>query len=379
MDYFIIAGEASGDLQGAQLMKHLKEMDQTATFRCFGGEEMRGEGAQLLMHYRELAFMGLFEVMANLGTISRAMYLAKKQLREQPPDVLILVDYGGFNLRIAPYARTLGIPVFYFISPKLWAWNTGRVKKVKSSVDRMFVILPFEVDFYARHGYQAEYVGNPLADKVNSERPALPERKTFLESHGLDDRPIIALLPGSRIQEVKRMLPLMASLGDDYTGYQLIVAGTPVLDYALYENILKGKKVRLLTGQTYAILQHATAALVTSGTATLETALFHVPQVVCYSTGRLTYLIGRPFVRVKYISLVNLIMNQEVVKELIQHDLTVENLKKELDRILPGTERREKMMKEYEVMAEKMGAPGAGRRLAQRVMESLLTYPETKR
>ncbi len=373
MNYFLIAGEASGDLQAAQLMRFIRFKDPDAEFRCVGGEQMQARGGRLLKHYRDLAFMGLFDVIAHLGTIFSAMRMVKKELTSNPPDILILVDYAGFNMRIARYAHKLNIRVFYFISPKIWAWNRSRVHAVKRFVERMFVILPFEVDFYASYGYKADYVGNPLVDKISEDLPSLPVKEEFIRKYNLDGRPVIAVLPGSRIQEVKRMLPLMVKMTTYFPAFQFIIAGTSSLPLSLYEKIIRGYDIRLIINDTYTILRHATAALVTSGTATLEAALFRVPEVVCYAVSRLTYLIGRPLVKVKYISLPNLIIDRPVVKELIQHHMNEKNMRAELENLLPPSAYRDTMLSEFDDLIDKMGNPGAAERVAGLMFDALRT------
>jgi len=369
MKYYIIAGEASGDLHASNLMKELKKLDVEATFRCWGGDLMAREGGVLAKHYRDLAFMGFFEVLVHLGTILNNIRFCKKDLLEYHPDVLIMVDYPGFNLRIARFAHDSGIQVFYYISPQLWAWRSSRVKAIKKNVDRMFVILPFEKEFYKRYGYDVDFIGHPLLDVINRDEP-LPDRSSFLERNHLPDRPLIALLPGSRKQEIKPMLETMLKVVPAFGDYHFVIAGAPSITPEFYSIILREYPVSIITGQTYELLHHSSAALVTSGTATLETALIGIPQVVCYKGNPISYILARRVVRVNYISLVNLVMDREVIKELIQDQFTVKNLETELTRILSGT-RRQEIMKSYALLREKLGVRGASANAARLMIQYL--------
>lgn len=349
-------------------MKALKERDPEARFRCWGGDRMEEAGGTLVRHYRETAFMGFVEVLFNLRRILRFLKECKQDLQEHAPDAIILIDYPGFNLRIAEFAHKKGFKVFYYISPQVWAWKKKRVHKLGRSVDRLFVILPFEKDFYARHGYEVEFVGHPLLDAIEQERKELPERSSFLGSIGAKDNPFIAVLPGSRKQEVERMLPVMLSLKDAYPDRSFVVGKTSALEDAVYQEAYEKDGVFVLEDRSYAILEHAEAALVTSGTATLEAALFGVPLVVCYAGGKLSYWIAERLVNVPYISLVNLIMERETVKESIQSEMTADRLRSELERILPGGEARERVEKDLEVLREKLGGPGASAYTADRIL-----------
>jgi lipid-A-disaccharide synthase len=357
MNYYIIAGEASGDLHASNMMKALKKVDNQAQFRCWGGDLMQSQGAKLVRHYRELAFMGFTEVLLNIITILKNISFCKKDILANRPDVLILVDYPGFNMRIAEFAKQNNILVYYYISPQVWAWKQSRVHKIKQVVDRMFVILPFEKDFYKQFDYAVDYVGHPLLDAIQN----MQEQKDKLPFQST--KPIIALLPGSRKQEIISMLPLMLSVVDSFPDYQFVVAAAPSQPQAFYMEMIKDKNVKLISGNTYTLLRQSQAALVTSGTATLETALFSVPQVVCYKGGYISYLIAKQLIKVKYISLVNLIMEMEIVKELIQSELNTSNLKLELATIL-NTNKREKMLNDYEQLKTKLGGGGASERLA---------------
>lgn len=369
MRYYVIAGEASGDLHGSNLIGALQRLDGEADFRCWGGDLMQAKGAELVKHYRDLAFMGFVEVLANIRTIMRNMKFCKQDILDYKPDVLILIDYPGFNLRIAEFAHANGIKVFYYISPQVWAWKQSRVKKIRKVVDRMFVILPFEKEFYARFGYEVDFVGHPLLDAIAQYREAHPDKEAFYQKHGLEpDKPIIALLPGSRKQEIGLKLPIMLSVRNDFPEYQFVVAGAPSQGKAVY--LAHGNDVKVVEGDTYGLLSVAKAALVTSGTATLETALFGVPEVVCYKGSQVSYLIARQLIKVKYISLVNLIMDRLVVKELIQKELNRTNLKEELQAILGG-EKREAMKADFVALQEKLGGAGASATCARLMFERL--------
>lgn len=368
MKYYIIAGEASGDLHASNLMKELKKKDPQAEFRFWGGDLMQAQGGTLVKHYRDLAFMGFAEVLMNLRTILGNISVAKKDIEAYQPDAVILVDYPGFNLRIAEFVKNLGIKVYYYISPQIWAWKTGRVHKIKKVVDKMFVILPFEEEFYQRYDYKVDFVGNPLLDSLNHLPPI--DQQQFRKDHNLDERPIIALLPGSRTQEIKVKLPLMLSVERDFPDYQFVVAGAPSQPVENYKKII-GNQLKIVENKTYDLLRISYAALVTSGTATLETALLKVPEVVCYKGNPISYEIGKRVVKnIRFISLVNLIMDEEVVKELIQYNLTYENIKRELDLIL-NSPKRDKILQDYEKLYHKLGGIGASERTANLIVEDL--------
>jgi lipid-A-disaccharide synthase len=367
MNYYLIAGEASGDLHGSNLMKALKKQDTEARFRYFGGDLMKAEGGALKMHYSEMAFMGFIEVIANLGTILKNIKLAKKDILENKPDVLILIDFPGFNLKIAEFAKKQGIPVFYYISPKVWAWNQKRVLKIKKIVDRMFCILPFEVDFYKKWGMEVDYVGNPLLDAIESNYPD----SQFRHNNKLDQRPLIALLPGSRRQELDRVLPEMLKTTNRFPNFQFAIAGAPSFSEYDYQKYLGGKNIPIIFNSTYNLLLNSEAAVVTSGTATLETALLKTPQVVVYKGNPISIGIARMLVNIKYISLVNLVMDDDVVKELIQEDCSGEKIGAELDLILNDEDHRSKMMQKYDQLAVRMGAAGASFRAAELMIKYL--------
>ncbi len=360
MKYYIIAGEASGDMHAANLMKALSKGDNSAEFRCWGGDKMAAAGGTIVKHYKDLAFMGFVQVLRNLRTIFRNLDFCKQDILDYAPDVVILVDYPGFNLRIAKFLKQHQLKCFYYISPQIWAWNQSRAKQIKQNVDRMFVILPFEKDFYAKFDHEVDYVGHPLLDELEQ-----IEETTFIrEIHSLDERPIVALLPGSRKQEITVMLPEMLSVVSHFPSYQFVVAGAGSIDEQLYQDLIGQADVKFIKNQTYPILKEAKAALVTSGTATLETALFGVPQVVCYKGGWISYLVAKYLlIKVKFISLVNLVMDREVVTELIQGDLNTTRLTKELERILVPEE-IERLQADHTELREKLGGPGASERTA---------------
>lgn len=370
MKYYIIAGEASGDLHGSNLIRSLRTRDPKADIRCWGGDLMEEAGGTLVKHYRETAFMGFLEVLLNLGAIWKNLKFCKSDIAAYQPDVIIFIDYSGFNLRIARWAKKQGFKTFYYISPQIWASREGRIKKIKRDIDKMFVILPFEKEFYeTKHQYPVEFVGHPLIDAINS--MPLSEQEEFRSRNGLDpDKPIIALLPGSRRQEIKNMLTIMLQLVSDYREYQFVIAAAPSLEASDYSPYIQNLEVSLVYNQTYDLLHHAHAALVTSGTATLETALFKVPQVVCYKGNWVSYQIARRIITLDYISLVNLIMDREVVKELIQDELTVTNLKKELENILDGPTRKEQM-EAYGQLEKKLGGKGASDKTAMLILENV--------
>lgn len=369
MKYYLIAGEASGDLHGANLMRALAEIDPQAQFRFWGGDRMEAVGGKLIKHYRDLAFMGFWEVVTNLRTILCNIDLCKGDITAYQPDALIFIDYPGFNMRIAKWAKQQGIPTHYYISPQIWAWKENRIKAIRRDVDAMYVILPFEKDFYeGKHQYPVHFVGHPLLDAIAARREVSME--LFKRENGLDERPIIALLPGSRKQEIAKMLSVMLSVVGSYHPYQFVIAGAPSLGYDFYRQFIREENVHFVSGKTYDLLSHAHAALVTSGTATLETALFRVPEVVCYRGNWISYQIAKRVISLKYISLVNLIMDAPVVTELIQGDLNTRNLKVELDKLLDPAY-RDKLQRDYQALRERLGNEGASRRTAQTIYDSL--------
>jgi lipid-A-disaccharide synthase len=365
MKYYIIAGEASGDLHSSNLMRELKVLDQDANFRCWGGDLMEEQGAVLVKHYRELAFMGFKDVIANLNTIRKNLDLCKKDLLEYKPDILILVDYPGFNLRIAEFAKKNNIRTVYYISPQVWAWKKSRVKKIRKYVDQMLVILPFEKGFYHKLNYEVAFVGHPLLDVVNKRETS--DRQKFLKQNQLDNKPIIAVLPGSRKQEISRMMKIMLSVVPHFKDLQFVIAGAPGITPEYYQTILGDSDVKLIHAQTYQLLDHSKAAVVTSGTATLETALFNVPEVICYKGDTISVFIARQLIKIKYISLVNLIMDKEVVKELIQNDFNTKNLKEELSKIVYDDAYRSNMIKQFAKLKILLGKEGASRNAALQI------------
>lgn len=369
MKYYIIAGEASGDLHGSNLLKAIRSQDQDADFRCWGGDKMRDAGAALVKHYRELAFMGFTEVIMNLRTILNNLSFCKKDITQYAPDVLILVDYPGFNLRIAKWAKAAGYKVVYYISPQVWAWKENRVKTIRECVDLMLVILPFEKPFYQKWKYRVYYVGHPLMEVVEAYR-AGGEVLQVPEAKG---KPIIALLPGSRKQEIIKKLPVMLEVSRRFPNHHFVVAQAPGLEPSFYQSLMQPfPNVSAVSGQTYALLSAASAALVTSGTATLETALFRVPEIICYKGNPISYYIARKLITIRFIGLVNLIMDKEVVKELIQHDLTVDKLSMELNRLLDDPIRKEELSRDYAELSRILSMGGHASNNAAKLIASFL-------
>ncbi|MCK3684545.1 lipid-A-disaccharide synthase [Maribellus sp. YY47] len=374
MRYYLIAGEASGDLHGSNLMKELKAADQDAVFRFFGGDLMQAVGGELVKHYREMAFMGFLNVILNLKTIGRNLEFCKKDLLQFKPDVLILIDYPGFNLRIAEFAKQHNIKVYYYISPKVWAWKEYRVKKIKACVDEMFTIFPFETAFYRKHGMEVHYVGNPLMDSFSSFQKTALTKSEFAANNQLDERPVVALLAGSRVQEIKRTLPIMVAISRIFPDFQFVLAGVKSIDDALYQSYLNGKGIKLIYDQTYDLLNNAHTALVASGTAALETALFRVPQTVVYKVegGWLTDFIFRHFIfKMVGVSLPNIIMEREIVRELVQAKMTLKNVKEEMQKLLYDNEYRAKIHTDYQLLWEMMGDPGCSKRAADEMIALL--------
>ena len=369
MKYYIIAGEASGDLHASNLMRALKQTDPEAEFRFWGGDLMQAQGGELVKHYRELAFMGFAEVLFNLKTILSNISFCKKDISAFNPDAIIFIDYPGFNLRIAKWAREQGYQTHYYISPQIWAWKENRINAIKRDIDHMYVILPFEKEFYEeKHNFPVHFVGHPLIDAIGQKD--LLDVKAVKEEYQLDDRPIIAVLPGSRKQEISKMLEVMLSITPNFPEYQFVIAGAPSQDAEFYAPFIKQKNIKLIMNRTYDILSLSHAAMVTSGTATLETALFKIPEVVCYKGNYISYQIARRIVNLDYISLVNLIMKREVVKELIQDDFNTKTLKKEFKKILED-EHRTKIFKDYFELERKLGGKGASEKTAQLIVEAI--------
>ena len=374
MKYYLIVGEASGDLHASNLMRSLKKYDENAEFRFFGGDLMQAVGGMLVKHYKDMAYMGFIPVLLHLRTIFRNMSLCKSDIVEWKPDVLILIDYPGFNLKIAKYIKQhTDIPVYYYISPKIWAWKEYRIKDIKRDIDKMFSILPFEIEFYKKHDYPICYVGNPSVDSVSAYLDANPyDRESFIKENGLSDKPIVAILAGSRKQEIKDNLKRMIEVARSFPDYQFVVAGAPGIANEYYRQYIDTDN-NIIFSQTYRLLQHSVAAMVTSGTATLETALFGVPQVVCYymAAGKLVSFLRKFLLKVKYISLVNLITGTETVRELVADEMSVSNLKHEFAAILPGGTKRDAILKGYADLKLILGKPGASEKAAANIVSSL--------
>ena len=368
MKYYIIAGEASGDLHGSNLMKALLKEDVNADIRFWGGDLMQTVGGALVKHYKERAFMGFIEVIMNLNKIFKFISFCKNDIKKFNPDVIIFIDNSGFNLRIAKWAKQEKFKTHYYISPQVWASRAGRVKAIKHDIDAMYVILPFVEDFYKKYDYKVTFVGHPLIDAI-ADRKQVDEFE-FRTANQLNDKPIIALLPGSRKQEITKMLSVMLSLIKDFPSHQFVIAGAPSQDFEFYKTFIKNANVKFVDNKTYDLLSVSTAALVTSGTATLETALFKVPQVVCYKGSNISYQIAKRIITLKFISLVNLVMDKEVVTELIQNDFNKKRLKKELNKILDDFERA-KLFLEYYDLEKKLGGKGASEKTAKLIYKSI--------
>ena len=365
MKLFLIAGEASGDLHGSNLIKALKQKKPSIELAFWGGDLMEKEAnIKPLKHYKELAFMGFIEVIKNLGEIFKNFKTCKQHIIDFKPDAIVLIDYPGFNLRIAKWAKSQNIKVYYYISPKVWAWKENRVHKIIKYVDTLFTIFPFETAFFKKYNYPVEYVGNPLIDAIHNYKNEHNKELNFKLKNSLSNKPIIALLPGSRRQEVSTKLPVMLDSTKNLDNYQFVIAGAPSLDLDFYTPFIENRDATILFGQTYAILENAEAALVTSGTATLETALFKVPQVVCYIASPISYAIAKRLIKIKFISLVNLIFDKEVVRELIQHDCNPSLIKEELNSLLKGGHKRDLQLKEYDKLIDMLGNGSASEKVA---------------
>ena len=362
MRYYVISGEQSGDMHASNLVAELKKKDCNAEIRAWGGDKLKEQGVQIVKHIKDLAFMGFWEVIVNLPTILSNISFCKKDILAFFPDALILVDYPGFNFRIAEFAKQNGIKVFYYISPQIWAWKRNRIKQIKKNVDKMFVILPFEKDFYQKNNFEVDFVGHPLLDEISKDDFSFSIKT---------DKDIIALLPGSRRQEISKILPKMLSVVNDFTDFQFVVATTNSVEEEYYKNIIGNKEVLFAKNETYGLLANTKAALVTSGTATLETALFGIPQVVCYKTNFFSFLIAKCLVKTKFISLVNIIMDKPVVKELIQDELIQKNLFSSLSEILENSNRK-KIQEDYNILKVKLGVEGASEKVAAIILHTLL-------
>ncbi|OQX97895.1 MAG: lipid-A-disaccharide synthase [Bacteroidetes bacterium 4572_128] len=370
MKYYIIVGEASGDLHASNLMKSLKKIDKNPKFRYFGGDKMKEQGGKLVKHYKKMSFMGIWEVILNLKTIFNNLKFCKKDIKNYQADAVILVDYAGFNLKIAKFIN-LKTKVFYYISPKIWAWNQSRAKIIKKYVNKMFVIFPFEIDFYKKYNYKVDFVGNPIIDEIEKfKKNSQISKKKFLEENNLENKKIISILAGSRKQEIEKNLPIMLEVIPFYKDFQFVIAAAPSIEKKFYKKFIENKDVKIFFNKTYQILQFSYASLVTSGTATLETALFSVPQIACYKTSFLTYIIGKSIVKIPYFSLVNIVMNEEIIRELLQKNMKKEILKIELDKIL-FSKKRDEILKNYKILKEKIGETGASDRTAKIIFENL--------
>lgn len=369
MNYYVIAGEPSGDLHASNLIRELKNCDPQAKFRCWGGDLMQAQGAEIVKHYRDLAFMGFIEVVANLRTIFKNIAFCKEDILKHRPDALILVDYPGFNLRIAKWARAQDIRVFYYISPTVWAWHESRVNTVKASVERMFVILPFEKDFYAKHNYDVSYYGHPLADIIEAAEAKMPSRADFLKKHNLPDKPLITLMPGSRNQEVRYKLPEMLKAIPHFPNHQFVIAATPAfLDN--FADLVKGHDVKIVVNDTYSLMHHSVAGLVKSGTSVLEAALLNMPQALCYKGNAISVQITRWVAKVKWIGLPNLILNREIVREIIQEEMTEANLVEELKNLLEGPKRNQ-LLAEYNILRGLLHAGNVSAKIAGEICHRL--------
>lgn len=366
MKYYLVAGEASGDLHGSNLMKEIKAQDPNAEFRFWGGDLMAAQGGTLVSHYKERAFMGLWEVIKNIRTISNYLRKAQEDIVAYQPDALIFIDNPGFNLRLAEFGKKQGFKIHYYIAPKVWAWNEKRVKKIKKNVDYLYSILPFEPAFFSKHQVITDYVGNPVVDAVSGFNPT----EGWKEKYNIQ-KPVIALLPGSRKNEIERMLPLMMQLPNAFPNYSFVIAAAPTFDTTYFSQFTGIESMQICFGETYDILSHSTAAVVTSGTATLETALFKVPQVVCYKVATLTYVVGRMVVKLKWFGLVNLILNRGLLTELLQEAFTAERVEKELSQLLKG-DRRVEILSGYEELSKLLGPSGASKRVAELVFKSVM-------
>jgi len=371
MKYYLVAGEASGDLHASNLMRGIKKQDPNAEFRFFGGDLMLAQGGTLVKHYREMSFMGFLEVLLNIRSIFRNLRICKEDIVAYQPDVVILVDYPGFNLRIASFAKEAGLKVFYYIAPKVWAWKESRVKILKDYVDQLFIIFPFEIDYFRKHSIEPIFEGNPSIDAIAFKLNKDQSFDDFVKENNLPNKPIIAVVAGSRKQEIKYNLPVMLKMIEKFPDYQFVIAGAPSLGLNVYQPFTDGVLVSIIYGQTYQLFKHSTLALVTSGTATLESALLNTPEVVCYKGGILSMLIAWIVIKVKYISLVNLVMDREVVTELKQYDLNPARLYKEASILLPGCQQRDEMLADFAKLRAILGGEGSSERVGARVVNLL--------
>lgn len=369
MKYYFIAGEASGDLHGSNCMREIQQLDARAQFAFTGGDLMEQvSGVKAGIHIKQMAFMGFVDVLKNIRTIKRNFRIVKEEILSFKPDLLVLVDYPGFNLRMAKWATQNGIKVDYYISPTVWAWKEGRVEDIKKYTNKLFVILPFEEAFYQKHNHRVYFTGHPLIDAIEQQKPKFRSRELFVSDNGLSDKPIIAVLPGSRVQEIERMLAVMLDVTPGFKDYQFVVAGAASLPKTHYSSLAK-YNIKVVFNQTYELMTYASAGIIKSGTSTLESGLFRLPQVVCYKTGNLSFAIGKRLVKVKYISLVNLIMDKPIVKELIQEEFTAKNISDELNRLLNDSAYRNNMIAEYDALIKHLGGSGASKRIAKHLVE----------
>jgi lipid-A-disaccharide synthase len=371
MRYYLIAGEASGDLHGSNLMKAINETDPDAEFRFYGGDLMQSVGGTLVKHYREMAFMGFFDVLANIRTITRNLRICKTDILNFRPHAIILIDYAGFNLRVASFSHKKSIKTFFYISPKVWAWKKSRIKKLKKYINKLFVIFPFEVEYFRKNGLEVEFYGNPLMDSISQFQKTVDLSTDFRKENMLSEKPLIALLCGSRKHEISRTLPEMLAAAKYFPEYEFVIAGAPSIHEENYHKILGDSSIKIVYGKTYSLLSNSYAAVVTSGTATLETALLRVPQVVVYKTGALTYQIGKLLINVPFFSLVNLIAEKELVKELLQFNLT-QDISAELNRICKNSARRQEILDGYDQILSSLGGAGTSDRIAKRIWELAL-------
>ena len=371
MKYYIVVGEASGDLHASNLMKELKKKDAEAEFRFWGGDLMQVQGGTCVKHYKETAIMGFVDVFVNIRKVFKNIKLCKSDISWYKPDAVIFVDYPGFNLRIAEYTHKQGFKNFYYISPKVWAWKQSRVEKIKKFIDKLFVIFPFEIEFYKKHNYKVEFVGNPLLDAIDDKINNKLSREDFLRENNLPDKPIVAILAGSRKKEVSYNLPVMVKVASKFPDYLFVIAAAPSLDIEIYKNYIKNSDIKIIYNKTYDVMQHSVASLITSGTATLEAALFNLPELVCYRGDWGSYQIARRLIKVKYASLVNLIMDRLVIKEFLQYDMTVENITKELEKLLKNEDYKSQIKKDFAELQNVLGGKGASARTAKIIYSSL--------
>lgn len=370
MKYYLIAGEASGDQHASKIMEKLKQNDPKFEFRFFGGNLMKQQSGTLVKHYKEMSYMGLWEVVKNLGKIKENLKLCKEDIIKWKPDVVILIDYPGFNLKIAKFAKNNNFKVVYYISPKVWVWKTSRVKIIKKYIDKMYVIFPFEVDFYKKFNYDVSFLGNPTLETVYEHKQNKIDREEFKITNNLTDKPIIALLPGSRVQEISKILPVMCNIIDEFTDFQFVVAGVSFVEKELYTNIVQDKNIKVVFDDTFNLLRMSQVAVVASGTATLETAIFNVPQVVCYKTSKLSYRVGKAVVKTKYFSLVNILMQKQVVVELLQNNLE-QDIIDELKKLTTDKVYNSEMLSNYKALSDLLGEPGVSGKISNDIVKLL--------